>query len=150
MHYSTYYVQAPLQTLCIYVCVLVAQSSPTFCDPVDCSPPGSSVHGILQERILEWTAIPFSRGSSQPRDQTQVSCIAGRLFTIWATGKSCIAFMATFNSYSFMKQNYYYNSTEMKENKYGIKLSVISLCINIIQCCNVVAEFQGKSKDSRP
>ena len=46
---------------------------------------GSSVHGILQIRILEWVAMPFSRGSSQPRDQTQVSCIAGRFFTIWAT-----------------------------------------------------------------
>ena len=49
---------------------------------VDCSLPGSSVHGILQARILEWVAIPFSRGSSQPRDQTWVSCIAGRFFTI--------------------------------------------------------------------
>ena len=50
-----------------------------------CSLPGSSVHGILQARILEWVAIPFSRGSSQPRDQTQVCHIAGRRFTIWAT-----------------------------------------------------------------
>ena len=48
---------------------------------------GSSIHGILQARILEWVAIPFSRGSSWPRDRTQVSCIAGRFFTIWATGK---------------------------------------------------------------
>ena len=47
--------------------------------------PGSSVHGILQARILEWVAIPFSRASSWPRDQTQVSCIAGRFFTVWAT-----------------------------------------------------------------
>ena len=52
-----------------------------FCDPMHCSPPGSSVHGILQARILEWVAIPFSRGSSRPRDQTRVCCIAGRLFT---------------------------------------------------------------------
>ena len=51
---------------------------------MDCSPPGFSVHGILQARILEWIAIPFSRGSSQPRDQTQVSHITGRFFTIWA------------------------------------------------------------------
>ena len=56
-----------------------------FCDPMDCSPPGSSVHGILQARILEWVAIPFSRGSSKPRDRTQVSCIAGRFFTSLAT-----------------------------------------------------------------
>ena len=46
-----------------------------FCDPMDCSPPGSSVHGISQARILEWVAISFSRGSSQPRDQTCVFCI---------------------------------------------------------------------------
>ena len=60
--------------------VLVAQLCPTLCDPMDCSPPGSSVHGILQARILEWVAIPFSRGSSQPKDRTQVSCISGRYF----------------------------------------------------------------------
>ena len=50
---------------------LVAQSCPTLCDPMDCSPPGSSVHGILQARVLEWIAIPFSSGSSQPRDQNK-------------------------------------------------------------------------------
>ena len=55
--------------------------------PHSLSPTSSSVHGILQARILEWTAIPFFRGSSQPRDQTWVSCIAGRFFTVWATGK---------------------------------------------------------------
>ena len=52
---------------------------------MDCSPPGSSVHGILQARILEWVAISFSRGSSRLRDQTQVSCIAGGFFMAWAT-----------------------------------------------------------------
>ena len=57
----------------------------TLCDPMDWSPLGSSVQGIVQTRILEWVAIPFSRGSSRPRDQIQVSCIAGRFFTIWAT-----------------------------------------------------------------
>ena len=69
------------------VCVLVAQSCPTLCDPLDCSPPGPSVHGILQVRIPEWIAIPFSRGSSWPRDQTLVFCIADKFFTIWAIGK---------------------------------------------------------------
>ena len=54
------------------------------CDPMDCSPPSSSVHGILQARIMEWVAISFSRGSSWPRSRTQVSCIAGRFFTNWA------------------------------------------------------------------
>ena len=54
---------------------------------MDCSPPGSSVHGINQARILEWIATPSSRGPSQPRDRTRVFCIAGRFFTIWAKGK---------------------------------------------------------------
>ena len=67
------------------VCVLGAQSRLTLCSSMDCSSPDSSVHGILQTRILEWVAIPFSRGSSQPRDQTPVFCIAGRFFTVWAT-----------------------------------------------------------------
>ena len=58
----------------------VAQSCPTLCDPMDCSLPGSSVHGIFQTRVLQWVAISFSRGSSQPRDQTRLSCIAGRGF----------------------------------------------------------------------
>ena len=62
--------------------VLVIQSCPTLCDPMDCSQSGSSVHGFLQARILEWVAISFYRGSSQPRNQTQVSCIVGRFFTI--------------------------------------------------------------------
>ena len=56
------------------------QLYPTLCDPMDCSPAGSSVHGILQARILEWVAISFSRESSWPRNQTQVSCIAGRWY----------------------------------------------------------------------
>ena len=63
----------------------VTQLCPTFCNPMDCSLPGSSIHGIFQARILEWIAISFSRRSSQPRDWTQVSRIVGRCFTIWAT-----------------------------------------------------------------
>ena len=59
------------------VLCLVAQPCPTLCDPIDCSPPGSSVHGILQARILEWVATPISRGFFRPRDQNWVSCIAG-------------------------------------------------------------------------
>ena len=66
----------------VCACVL---SHVRICDPMDCSPPGSSVHVILQARILEWVAIPCLRESSPPRDQTQVSCIAGRFYTVWAT-----------------------------------------------------------------
>ena len=66
------------------MCVLVAQSCPTLCNPMDWSLPGSSVHGTLQARLSEWVAMPFSKGSSWPRDWIQVSCISGRFFTIWA------------------------------------------------------------------
>ena len=74
--------------VCMYVCV--AQSYLTLCNPMDYWPPSISVHGILQARILEWVAMPFSRGSFQPRDQTQVSCvfcITGRFFTTEPLGK---------------------------------------------------------------
>ena len=63
----------------------VAQSCPTLCDPMDYSLPGSSLHGILQARVLEWGAISFFRESSQPRDWTRVSRIPGRRFNLWAT-----------------------------------------------------------------
>ena len=66
----------------------VAQSSRTLWDPMDCSLPDSSIHGVFQARVLEWVAISFSRGSSRPRDQACVSCIAGRCFTVWATRES--------------------------------------------------------------
>ena len=59
--------------------------SNSLCDPMDCSPLGSSVHGVFQARVLEWAAISFSRGSSQPRDRTWVSHIVDRRFTVWAT-----------------------------------------------------------------
>ena len=74
-----------LQTIHWFLPIFVAQSCPTLCDPMDCSLSGSSVHGIFQARVLEWIAISFSRGSSRPRNRTQVSRIAGRRFTIWAT-----------------------------------------------------------------
>ena len=70
------------------MCVLVSQSCLTLNDPMDCSLPGSSVHGILQARRREWVVMPSSKGSSWPRDGTSiyfVSCIVGRFFTIWAT-----------------------------------------------------------------
>ena len=93
--------QGPLQsqTWCIenrhtphrtcWVCVSHSGMS-TLCDPMGSSPPGSSDHGTSQARILEWVAISFSRGTSQPRDWTQVSCIAGEFFTTWATRETSI------------------------------------------------------------
>ena len=77
--------QKPWETSC---CCLVAQSCWLFCDPVDCSQPGSSVHGTLQARILEWVAISFSRGSSQSRDWTCISCVCRWILYHWVTWKA--------------------------------------------------------------
>ena len=71
---------------------VTVQLCPALCYSMHCSLPGSSVRGILQARILEWVAVPFSRGYSQPRDQTRVSCIAGRFFTICTTRKALIPY----------------------------------------------------------
>ena len=76
---STYYVRNTQHVGSL--CAKSFQSCLTLCDPMDCSPPSSSVHGILQTRIPEWVAVPSSGGSFQPRDQTQESSIAGRFFT---------------------------------------------------------------------
>ena len=65
-----------------------AQSCQTLWDPMDCSLPSSLVHGIFQARVLTWVTISLSRGSSWPRDLTQVSCIAGQCFVVWATRES--------------------------------------------------------------
>ena len=75
---------SPLPPLTLHSACLITQSGLTLCNPLDCSLPGSSVHGILQVRTLEWVVIYSSRGSSRPRDQSHiscVSCIAGRFFT---------------------------------------------------------------------
>ena len=93
----------------------VTQSCLTLWQPVDCSLPGSSVHGILQTIILEWVAIPF-RGSSQPQDWTQVYPIAGGFFTLWATReaqmKSYGWALIWHNSCPYKKKEYWGTSTE--------------------------------------
>ena len=81
--------------------VLVSQWCLTLCNPMDCSLPGSSVHGILQARILEWVAILFSKGSSWPRDQILLSCIAGRFFTVWATREAPIRYIYIYGNRFF-------------------------------------------------
>ena len=72
---------------------------------MDCHSPGSSVHGILQARILEWVAIAVSRGSSWPRDQTQVSHIAGRFFTVWDTREAPMCSMGNYIQYSVINRD---------------------------------------------
>ena len=84
---SWYEILATWNPLC-FSCHLVAKlcMSDSLQPHMDCSLPDSSVHGISQARILEWVAISFPKGSSWPRDQTHISCIAGRFFTLWALG----------------------------------------------------------------
>ena len=85
--------------MCVCVCVCVcAQSSLTLWDPVDCSSPGSSVHGILQTSILKRIVILISRGSSWPTDGTWVSCISGGFFTILATREALVSVVLVYNS----------------------------------------------------
>ena len=78
-----------------------AQLCPTLCDPMDCSLPGSSLHGILQARVLEWVAVSFSKGSSRPRDQTWASRIVGRCFNLWATKEA--HYFLCMQVYSYLK-----------------------------------------------
>ena len=80
-------IRAAMTKILFYICIKVAQWCLTLCDAMDCSPPGSSFHGILQARIVEWITMLSSKGSSWPREWTQVSCIWGRFFTVWATRK---------------------------------------------------------------
>ena len=85
-------------------CTLAYMFSPwvclTLCDPKDCNPPGSSVHGISGGRILEWVAISFSKGSSWPRDRTLISCIAGRFFTTEPPGKPNVPLLLLLSRFS--------------------------------------------------
>ena len=90
----------PSRHLCLFFCVHacdeseseVAQSCPTHCDPMDCSLPGSSVHGIFQARVLEWVSISFFKGSFRPRDWNWISHIVGRCFTVWVTRENTSLF----------------------------------------------------------
>ena len=91
--------------------VLVAHSCLTLYGPMNCSPPGSSVHGILQARILEWVAIPFSRQSSWPREHTWVSCIAGGFFTFWTTREVQYILLVRIKSQERITQKHEYKET---------------------------------------
>ena len=113
----------------------VAQSCPTLCDPVDCSPPGSSVHGVLQARILEWVAISFSRGSSRPRNRTHVSRIAGRRFNLWATREAPLMYgpliyvWSPYIVYRWEIQPYMISLSCFEELSLNTSSNIISWCI---------------------
>ena len=90
--YSPEYALSPLET--VLKCESeVVQSCLTLCDPMDCSLPGSSVHGLFQARVLEWISISFSRGSSLPRDRTEVSHVVCRCVTVGATREAPETFL---------------------------------------------------------
>ena len=101
-------IQRSASVICLKV--LVTRSCPTLCHPMDYSPPGSSVHGILQARILESVAMPFSRGSSWPRDWTRVSCTTGRFFTVWATTEAQLSVYTCLLFFKFFSHLCYYRA----------------------------------------
>ena len=77
-----HFIAGKIKCVSVCVCVKVTQLCPSVCDPIDSSPPVSFVHETLQARVLDWVAVPFSRGSSQPSNQTQVSHIVGRFLIV--------------------------------------------------------------------
>ena len=105
-----------------------------LCDTMDCGAPGSSVHGVLQARILEWVDIPFSRGSSQIRDRTQASCIAGRFFSVWAIRETCSIYRTSY-------QKLFGNA-----NKHVLELQLHKTTEN--NWATEVLKSQGKAKKS--
>jgi len=129
--FSVLYIQLSLEWL--KAKVTVAQLCLTLCDPMDCTLSGFSVHGILQARIPEWVAISFSRGSLRSRDQTWVSCIAHRFFTVWATRESCewlrvFSFISVYNwscSLAVCKPS----AVKVLEENLGICCCCLSECI---------------------
>ena len=102
--------------------MLIAQSCP-ICNPMDCSPQASSVHGILQERILEWVATPFNMEFSWPRNQMWVSCITGKFFTIWASSKVILSILG--NSKMKIKHRWSYHWKLKKLTALSAKLNKI-------------------------
>ena len=99
-HFSRIFIYFVIQKKLVKV--FVAQSCLTLCNTVACSLPNTSVHGIPQARILKWVPIPFSRGSSPPKDWTWVSCIAGRFFTIWASRDISKSFNSITKNYDIL------------------------------------------------
>ena len=120
--------------------MLVAQSCLTLCNSKDCSPPGSSVHGILQARMLEWVAMPASKESFEPRDKTGVLCISGRFFTFEATREAhsfrdmCNS-LILFSRWDFSQDEGIYIYTHTHTHTYRL---FTSLCSRLTQHCKAI------------
>ena len=114
----------------------ITQSCPTLCNPMDCSLPRFSVHGIFQARIPEWVAISFSRGSSQPRDRTQVSCIVGRSFTVWATREVInLQSLVTTHTHTHTHTHYKIETLLMKSLLTDVQQAVVQLLHSSLESC---------------
>ena len=125
---------------------LVAQLCPTLCHSMDCSLPVSSIHGILQARILEWVAIAFSRGASWPRDRSQVSYTTGGFFTIWATWGVAVFFNVSNNVYCDTVYNSLNYSCLGNSTERGLWWTVVRY--NLVTLNNNKASFLWNSKQS--
>ena len=113
------------------------QSCPTLCNPIDYNLEGSSAHGILQARILEWVAIPFSRGSSQPRDRTLDSCISGRFFTARVTREAPLPFYFTIKTliaYEHCSKQRPKRYKLNQETKHGMTTATVKLLFSTCLC----------------
>ena len=113
----------------VHMCAKPLQLGLTLCDPMGCSLPGSSVHGILQARTLEWVGMPSSRGSSQPRDWTHASCnscTAGGLSTAEPLGKThtTLLFIINFSYVSSIDLEFYVGSSQIKHSKLCFMISL--------------------------
>ena len=118
----------------------VAQTCPTLCDLMDGSLPGSSIHGIFQARILEWVAISFSGGSSQLRDRTRVSCIAGKGFILWAMQSSQLHHSLQTCLRSF-QSGYWWTSSQCLRSHRRKALHLAECCKSLTYCSFNLKKF---------
>ena len=132
-------------------CKLVTQSRLSLYKPMDGSPPGSSVHGNLQEGILEWVSISFSSGSPPPRDWTSVSCIAGIFFSVWATREThCIHYWAPCQMSPFPME-----ASSQISQRVGLKALISLPSISLSHCLDSevfksTTKYLASSTDSGP
>ena len=132
------------EVTCVYESL---QSFPTFCDPMDCCPPGFSVHLILQARILEWIAIPFSRRSSRPRDRTLVSCITADSLPFelqgspWGRGRGFFQILKLSSNYTsncLLSQQTVKKLKKIMLHIYELQAGLSQVCLNFTSLSFIV------------
>ena len=127
--------------------VLIAQPCPTLCDPMDCSLPGASVHGISQARILEWVAVSFSRGSSRPRDRTCISFIGKWILYRWATKWDPWPWGSTFHAFVSVSWTdvWWIPSAHLSSSKYAVTASSVRRYHSLVLCSACRKVFNNKN-----